>query len=100
MAPARGGEQHIPRPPHATPGGPPPWAALDNGSRAVTVDQIRKAVEAAPPGRPLAPTAPGAQAAAVLVPVFEEEGVARLVVRRRSAHPTSLQRPVAVPSGH
>src|SRR5436190_1645817 len=68
MAPARGGEQHIPRPPHATPGGPPPWAALDNGSRAVTVDQIRKAVEAAPPGRPLAPTVPGAQAAAVLLP--------------------------------
>ena len=99
MAPARGGEQHIPRPPHATPGGPPPWAALDNGSRAVTVDQIRKAVEAAPPGRPLAPTVPGAQAAAVLVPVFEEDGIARLVLTRRSTNLPSHQGQVAFPGG-
>src|SRR5436190_3748712 len=99
MAPARGGEQHIPRPPHATPGGPPPWAALDNGSRAVTVEQIRKAVESAPPGRPVAPTVPGAQAAAVLVPVFEEDGVARLILTRRSTDLPSHQGQVAFPGG-
>src|SRR5436305_4064126 len=99
MTPARGGEQHIPRPPHATAGGPPPWAALEYGERAVTVDQVRKAVEAAPPGRPLAPTVPGSQAAAVLVPVFEEDGVARLVLTRRSTNLPSHQGQIAFPGG-
>jgi len=99
MAPARGGEQHIPRPPQLKAGGEPPWSTLDNGARAVTVDQIRKAVEAAPQGRPLAPTVPGAQAAAVLVPVFEEDGVARLVLTRRSTNLPSHQGQVAFPGG-
>jgi 8-oxo-dGTP pyrophosphatase MutT (NUDIX family) len=99
MATRRGGEQHIPRPPHFKPGGPPPWSTFDNGARAVTVDQIRKAVEAAPQGRPLAPTVPSAQPAAVLVPVFEESGVARLVLTRRSTNLPSHQGQVAFPGG-
>jgi 8-oxo-dGTP pyrophosphatase MutT (NUDIX family) len=99
MAPARGGEQHIPRPPHVGLGGPPPWATLSNGDRAVTVEQIRKAVEAAPPGRPLAPTVQGSQPAAVLVPVFEEDGVARLLLTRRSTNLPSHQGQVAFPGG-
>ncbi len=99
MAPVRGGEQHIPRPPGVRPGGPPPWAALTDDERAVTVEQIRKAVEAAPAGRPLAPTVPNAQAAAVLVPIFDEGGVARLVLTRRSTNLPSHQGQVAFPGG-
>jgi len=99
MTPARGGEQHIPRPPRVVAGGAPPWAGLSNGDRAVTVDQVRKAVEAAPKGRPLAPTVPDAQAAAVLVPVFEEDGVARLVLTRRSTNLPSHQGQIAFPGG-
>ena len=99
MAPAREGEQHIPRPPHTEPGHPPPWAALDNGQRAVGVERVRRAVGAAPSGRPLSPTVPGAQAAAVLVPVFEEEGLARLVLTRRSTNLPSHQGQVAFPGG-
>jgi 8-oxo-dGTP pyrophosphatase MutT (NUDIX family) len=99
MAPARGGEQHIPRPPHTEPGRPPSWATLTEGERAVTVEQIRKAMAAAPPGRPLTPTLPGAQAAAVLVPVFEEDGVARLLLTRRSTDLPSHQGQVAFPGG-
>jgi 8-oxo-dGTP pyrophosphatase MutT (NUDIX family) len=99
MAPARGGEQHIPRPPHVEPGHPAPWAALDNGQRAIDVERVRRAVERAPLGRPLAPTVPGAQAAAVLVPVFEEDGLARLVLTRRSTNLPSHQGQVAFPGG-
>ena len=99
MATARGGEQHIPRPPHVGPGGPPPWSTLGADERAVTVEQIRKAVEAAPRGRPLGPTVPNAQAAAVLVPVFEEDGVARLLLTRRSTNLPSHQGQVAFPGG-
>src|SRR5437660_3291494 len=99
MSPARGGEQRIPRPPNAGVGDAPPWATLDNGARAITVDRIRDAVAGAPPGRPLSPTVPGAQAAAVLVPVFEEDGLARLVLTRRSTNLPSHQGQVAFPGG-
>ncbi|MBV9410794.1 MAG: CoA pyrophosphatase [Acidimicrobiia bacterium] len=99
MAPARGGDQQIPRPPHVVPGGAPPWATLSNEDRAVTVEQIRKAVESAPRGRPLAPTVQGSQPAAVLVPVFEEEGIARLLLTRRSTNLPSHQGQVAFPGG-
>lgn len=99
MAPARGGEQHIPRPPHVEKGHPAPWARLSNGARAVTIDQVRKAVEGAPVGRPLTPTIPGAQAAAVLVPVFEEDRLARMVLTRRSTNLPSHQGQIAFPGG-
>src|SRR5947209_4618072 len=99
MAPARGGEQHIPRPPHVEPGHPPVWAALDNGQWAIDVERVRRAVEGAPRGRPLTPTVPGAQAAAVLVPVFEEDGLARLVLTRRSTNLPSHQGQIAFPGG-
>ncbi|MBV8387065.1 MAG: CoA pyrophosphatase [Acidimicrobiia bacterium] len=72
---------------------------MSDGDRAITVDQIRKAVEGAPPGRPLAPTVPGAQASAVLVPVFEENGLAHLVLTRRSTELSSHQGQVAFPGG-
>src|SRR5437868_15177773 len=99
MAAARGGEQRIPRPPNVGVGDAPPWATLDDGARAITVDRIRDAVAGAPAGRPIAPTVPGAQAAAVLVPVFEEDGLARLVLTRRSTNLPSHQGQVAFPGG-
>jgi len=99
MAIGRGGDQHIPRPPHAPPGGPPPWAHLASDQRAVDLARVRDAVTAAPPGRPIAATLPSARAAAVLVPVFEEQGLARLVLTRRAAHLPSHRGEVAFPGG-
>jgi 8-oxo-dGTP pyrophosphatase MutT (NUDIX family) len=81
-------------------GGQPPWANLDEAHRrAIDVARVRRAVTAAPPGRPLAATVPGSQAAAVLVPVFEEHGLARLVLTRRSTNLPSHQGEVAFPGG-
>jgi 8-oxo-dGTP pyrophosphatase MutT (NUDIX family) len=99
MTPARGGQQHIPRPPDVRRGGEPPWANFDQSQRAIGVDRIRQAVAGAPPGRPLAPTVPGAQAAAVLVPVFDEDGLARLILTRRSTNLPSHQGEIAFPGG-
>ncbi len=65
----------------------------------MTVEQVRNAVESAPPGRPVAPTIPEARQAAVLVPVFEEDGLARLVLTRRSTDLPSHQGEVAFPGG-
>jgi len=56
-------------------------------------------VEGAPLGRPVTPTVPGAQAAAVLVPVFEEDALARLVLTRRSTNLPSHQGQIAFPGG-
>src|SRR5436190_1212132 len=99
MATARGGDQHIPRPPQARAGGPPPWADLGTEDRAVDLARVRKAIAAAPPGRPIAATLPAARAAAVLVPVFEEDGLARLVLTRRAGHLPSHRGEVAFPGG-
>jgi 8-oxo-dGTP pyrophosphatase MutT (NUDIX family) len=94
------GQQRIPRPPHVESGGPPPWAGLDERARqAVDLERIRKAVAGADPGRPLAPTIPTAQAAAVLVPLFEEDGHVRMVLTRRSSDLPSHQGEVAFPGG-
>src|SRR5207237_9962728 len=87
------------RPPTSQVGYAPSRATLVNGARAITVDRIRDAVAGAPPGRPLAPTVPGAQAAAVLVPVFEEDGLARLILTRRSTNLPSHQGEIAFPGG-
>jgi 8-oxo-dGTP pyrophosphatase MutT (NUDIX family) len=81
-------------------GGRPPWANLDQADRqAIDVARVRRAVSTAPPGRPLAATVPGSQAAAVLVPVFDEDGLARLVLTRRSTNLPSHQGEVAFPGG-
>lgn len=73
---------------------------MDEGARqAIDLERIRKAVVAAPPGRPLAPTIPTAQAAAVLVPLFEEAGHVRMILTRRASHLPSHQGEVAFPGG-
>jgi len=99
MATTGGGQQRIPRPPEAKAGSPPPWVHLTAVQRAVTVDQVRRSVEKAPAGRPIAATLPAARAAAVLVPVFEEDGLARLVLTRRASHLPSHQGEIAFPGG-
>ncbi len=77
----------------------------DDARRAVDLERIRKAVVSADPGRPLAPTLqlrttePAAQAAAVLIPLFEEDGHVRMVLTRRSSDLPSHQGEVAFPGG-
>jgi 8-oxo-dGTP pyrophosphatase MutT (NUDIX family) len=60
---------------------------------------VRSALASKPAGRPLAPTLPSAQLAAVLVPFFEDDGQARLVLTRRSSDLPSHQGEVAFPGG-
>lgn len=101
-----GRRQVIPRPPDALPGGPAPWAALDEASRGgLGLARLRRAVEEhhhvlaereritfdgfPDPGAP----------AAVLVPVFEEDGEARVVLTRRAAHLRTHTGEVSFPGG-
>jgi 8-oxo-dGTP pyrophosphatase MutT (NUDIX family) len=101
--------QVIPRPPSTRPGGPAPWASLPaSARRAVSVEGVRRALqhfrpapglaEHAWPGETPAAT-PAAAPAAVLVPLFEEGGEARVVLTRRAAHLRTHTGEVSFPGG-
>ncbi|MHB8437756.1 MAG: NUDIX hydrolase [Acidimicrobiales bacterium] len=116
----RGGRQVIPRPPSARAGEDAPWAALEASQRrGLGLEHVRGAVDrlsrahasdaaagpATPgPGHSAAPTSfdgfpdPGASAA-VLVPLFEEDGEVRVVLTRRAGHLRTHTGEVSFPGG-
>jgi 8-oxo-dGTP pyrophosphatase MutT (NUDIX family) len=104
--PVRGGRQVIPRPSSARPGDGAPWAALDEAARRdITAARVRQALAGhhhALHGRERVAIDgipdPGAPAA-VLVPLFEEDGEIRVVLTRRAAHLRSHRGEVSFPGG-
>ncbi|MGH9123814.1 MAG: NUDIX hydrolase, partial [Acidimicrobiales bacterium] len=108
--PTRGGRQQIYRPPTWRPGGPPPWAGLPELERAgITLARIRAgfdrrgwvgpAPRQLPPER-LARRLPGEiRPAAVLCPLFEEDGETRVILTRRSPNLRSHMGEVSFPGG-
>jgi len=107
--PASVSRSAITRPPINRPGEPPPWAALPEGRRRpISLDQVRTALDddlrardgvAREPWPTLAGSVIGGRPAAVLVPLFEEEGECRVVLTVRSDHLRSHQGEVAFPGG-
>jgi 8-oxo-dGTP pyrophosphatase MutT (NUDIX family) len=98
MAPARGGAQIGPRPPDARPGPPAPWAGLDEPARVVDLARVRRALAASPP-RPSLVERSGGRAAAVLVPLWEEDGSVWVLLTRRAAHLRTHKGEVSFPGG-
>jgi 8-oxo-dGTP pyrophosphatase MutT (NUDIX family) len=96
---ARGGQQRIPRPPSYRPGRPAPWGHLEPPARHFGLDEVRKRLMALPPASGPVPLVPGSRAAAVLVPVFEEGGEARLILTKRPETMPSHQGEIAFPGG-
>jgi 8-oxo-dGTP pyrophosphatase MutT (NUDIX family) len=96
---ARGGKQRIPRPPRVEPGAPPAWAALPPTARRLSLADVRRRLAELP--APVGPeeTAPGQREAAVLVPLFEEDGEARLILTKRPETMPSHQGEIAFPGG-
>ncbi len=94
----RGGEQFIPRPPAHRPGHPPPWQSLAPEARRFTLDDVRRAVATLPPPRPAGPDDDGTPSA-VLVPLFEEDGEARLILTKRPDTMAAHQGQIAFPGG-
>jgi 8-oxo-dGTP pyrophosphatase MutT (NUDIX family) len=98
--------QVIPRPPRTTPGGPAPWASLDRDARrGIRLEPIRRALAAhrhalAGDERVAYDNLPaGGAPAAVLVPLFEEDGETRVVLTRRAAHLRTHTGEVSFPGG-
>ncbi len=97
--PIRGGPQHIPRPPGARPGDPPPWAELAPDDRRVSLDVIRRALALGP----LASRSPVESmthaASAVLAPLYEHDDDVWVVLTRRAWHLRAHKGEVSFPGG-
>jgi len=94
----RGGAQRIPRPVSARAGGPPAWIALPADRRRFSLEDVRAAATTVPEvvRRPAPPTA---RPAAVLMPFFEEDGEARLILTKRPETMPWHQGEIAFPGG-
>ena len=95
---SRGGQQRIPRPPSARPGAPAPWAHLTPDERRFTVAEVRRACRQLPPPQH-PPPPPTARPAAVLVPIFEADGEARIILTKRPETMPSHRGEIAFPGG-
>ena len=98
-SPARVGGQVIPRPISARPGSPAPWAGLPVEDRRPSVADVRRALDAAGPPAlsPLEGT--GVRASAVLCALYDEGGLAHVVLTRRAQHLRSHRGEVSFPGG-
>ena len=96
---ARGGEQRIPRPPDARTGGPPPWSHVPADRRRLSLAEVRERCAALPPPQPPPLVMPGSRPAAVLVPLFEAEAEAHVVLTKRPETMPTHQGEVSFPGG-
>jgi 8-oxo-dGTP pyrophosphatase MutT (NUDIX family) len=97
--PSRGGRQRIPRPPGHEAGEPAPWAGLPPDARRLSLDDVRVRCARLPGPDDHAYRAEGSREAAVLVPLFEAGGEARLVLTKRPETMPSHQGEIAFPGG-
>jgi 8-oxo-dGTP pyrophosphatase MutT (NUDIX family) len=95
----RGGPQRIPRPPDSRPGPPAPWVHLPPHERRLTVADVRRRLREMPEPRRAVARHEGTQPAAVLLPIFEEHGQARVILTRRPDSMPTHQGEVAFPGG-
>lgn len=96
----RGGEQRIPRPTGAAPGGPPPWSHLGPAERVLDLDRVCARISAHRPGVGEVPPSADRRSSAVLVPLFEgPEGEASVVLTRRPWHLRTHAGEVCFPGG-
>jgi 8-oxo-dGTP pyrophosphatase MutT (NUDIX family) len=93
------GQQQIPQPPGARPGDRAPWADVPpDERRGITLAHVRSALDRVGQLEPI-PAPFGRVAAAVLIPMFEEDGEARVVLTRRASHLRTHRGEVSFPGG-
>ncbi len=95
----RGGAQRIPRPASFRPGGPAPWSGLAPERRRFTLADVRARLADLPPAVELGPNVDGSRPAAVLVPLYEADGEARVVLIKRPETMPSHRGEIAFPGG-
>jgi 8-oxo-dGTP pyrophosphatase MutT (NUDIX family) len=97
----RGGDQVIPRPVDARPGGPPPWADLQADQRVVDLASMRERLAAMGPPIVIDGPVPVAspRPSAVLAPLYEGPEGPTVVLTRRAAHLRNHRGEVSFPGG-
>jgi 8-oxo-dGTP pyrophosphatase MutT (NUDIX family) len=96
---SRGGAQRIPRPSSFRPGDPAPWADVASDLGPITLADVRAACAALPTPRDGLGALGHTRPAAVLMPIFEADGEARLVLTKRPETMPSHQGEIAFPGG-
>ena len=96
---ARGGKQRIPRPVGWQLGIEAPWYRDAAAMPSLSLAEVRRRLAELPPARPVPEIALERRASAVLVPLFEEAGVARLILTKRPETMPSHQGEIAFPGG-
>lgn len=96
----RGGAQVIPRPDSAAPGPPSPWSSLAPEARRPSLQDVLDGLAAGGPPRPSQWEPPvGSRRSAVLIPLFEEDGLAHVILTRRSWHLRNHKGEISFPGG-
>lgn len=95
----RGGPQHIPRPPGATPGAAAPWTAIPEDGRRLSIADIRGVLASGPAPNPSPYEEASHSASAVLIPLYETDGEVWVVLTRRSWQLRSHTGEVSFPGG-
>jgi 8-oxo-dGTP pyrophosphatase MutT (NUDIX family) len=96
----RPGAQIIPRPHDRRPGGPPPWAELPAERRRPSVADVRAALAVTRSPRRSVLEGTGTRPSAVLAALYDDaDGLATVVLTRRSAHLRSHRGEVSFPGG-
>lgn len=99
----RGGAQRIPRPADWQHGDPTPWARAGGVAPYLSIAEVRRRLVDLPPAR-VVPELPSdfpieRRASAVLVPLFDEGGDARLILTKRPETMPTHQGEIAFPGG-
>jgi 8-oxo-dGTP pyrophosphatase MutT (NUDIX family) len=97
----RGGPRPIPRPYNARPGGSPAWATLVPEKRRPVVGDVQEAFATLGPARPSERELAGTigQPSAVLAPLYDQDGLAHVVLTRRTMNLRSHAGEVSFPGG-
>jgi len=97
--PPRGGTQRIPRPTGWELGVVAPWLRADGPVPSFPLAEVRRRLADLPPARPAPGYALERRESAVLVPLFEADGEARLILTKRPETMPSHQGEIAFPGG-
>jgi len=95
----RGGKQRIPRPSSFRDGDAAPWATLPPEVRRISLADVRAACATLPSRRDGTGALGHTRPAAVLIPIFEEDGLARIILTKRPETMPSHKGEIAFPGG-
>ena len=94
-----GGPQEIPRPEIWTVGDPAPWSEIPRRQRSIDLDDLAGRLAARSPGEQLTGAPPPRRDSAVLIPLWDDDGEAAVILTRRTRAMRAHSGEVSFPGG-